>query len=77
MKTCIIRGKLFVMCEGGRLNWWGVMFEIIFYRSFVGGYFQDFKLDIHVELLTVETITNFCYLFSSCGQQALHSIPIT
>ena len=40
------------------------------YRSFVEGYmyFQNFMLDI--ELLTVETITNFCYLFSSCEQQA-------
>ena len=34
------------------------------YRS-CGGYFQNCKVDI--ELLTVETITNFCYLFSSCA----------
>ena len=33
----------------------------------MGAYFQNFKLDI--ELLTDETITNFCYLFSSCEQQ--------
>ena len=34
----------------------------------MGGYFQNVMVD--TELLTVETITNFCYLFSSCEQQA-------
>ena len=33
----------------------------------MGGYFQNFKPDR--ELLTDETITNFCYLFLSCEQQ--------
>ena len=46
------------MCEGGRLNCWGSYLK---YRSFVGGYFQNFMQDI--EFLTVEQLQIFAICF--------------